>query len=350
MEAGTTTFVTRGQGQLGEPGVSFDGALSGDGQSVAFVTRDRMQLEDDNGNYDVYVRRIAAGNTVLVSRPDGAGTAAPDASSVEPAINYDGTRVAFRSQAKLELADANAYDDVYRRNIADATTDLISARDADGKAGNGLSVSPAISASGDTVAFSSQVTDLDKELPGPANGRFDVFVRAAGDQRNVTVGLYPGAEATSRDPDVAGEAGAALRVAFTTVVTPPQGTETSQVGVRAMASRATEVVSRSGAEGPLGDGYSNGASISANGEVVTFATTSQNLGGGIGGDSTDLVARDLRTGEMGIVSAPAGGPLPEDLDNVEVRAGRSELSPDGRYAVFVAGHDGLGVADRYAPR
>ena len=345
VAAGTTTFVTRGQGPLGPPGVSFDGALSGDGRSAAFVTRDKMQLADDNGVFDVYVRRIAAGDTVLVSRPDGASTAAPGP-SVEPAINYDGTRVAFRSQAKLEAADGNAYDDVYRRNTGDATTDLISARDADGKSGNGLSVSPAISASGDTVAYSSQVADMDKELPGTANGRFDVFVRDAGDQRNVSVGLYPGADATSREPDVAGESGAALRVAFTTVVTPPQGLETSQVAVRAMSSRATEIVSRTGTDGPLGDGYSNGASISASGEVVTFATTAQNLGGGIGGDSTDIVARDLRTGDMGIVSAPAGGPLAEDLDEVEVRAGRSQLSPDGRYAVFSAGHDGLGVADR----
>src|SRR5687767_5721252 len=66
VQAGATTFVTRGQGPLGEPGVSHDGAISGDGRSVAFVTGDRMQLEDANGTLDVYVRRIAAGDTVLV--------------------------------------------------------------------------------------------------------------------------------------------------------------------------------------------------------------------------------------------------------------------------------------------
>jgi Tol biopolymer transport system component len=59
-----------------------------------------------------------------------------------------------------------------------------------------------------------------------------------------------------------------------------------------------------------------------------------------------VAARVLATGANELVSAPAAGPLPEDLEHAYARPGSGSLTPDARFAVFEAGHDGLGVADR----
>ncbi len=96
------------------------------------------------------------------------------------------------------------------------------------------------------------------------------------------------------------------------------------------------------ADGALGDADSHAPSLSDDGAVVVFTTEAGNLGAGLGGDHTDVAAHAVAGGAHQLVSAPATGPLPEDLDDAQP----GQLTPDARFAVFAAGHDGLGVPGR----
>ena len=147
---------------------------------------------------------------------------------------------------------------------------------------------------------------------------------------------------SSSQPSVAGDPGT-LRVAFTTVLAADPAA--TQIAVRTVASGEVELASATQAGQPAGDD-SYQPSISADGRVVAFGTRASDLGAGSGGDHEDIVARDLPAGRTELVSAPASGPLPEDLSEVSVRQAAGQLSPDARYAAFSAEHDGLGLVDR----
>ena len=344
LDAQTTALSSRGQGQVGEPGPANDVAISGNGQTVVFTTAARMQLEDKNGAQDVYARR--AGDTILVSRATGA--AAPlNAGSIEPSVNYDGTRVAFGASGKLSDKDTNGVRDVYRRNLAAATTDLISARDSDGSAGDRESWQPAISATGDAVAYTSRASDLDAQHPSDGQGSPDVLVRIGGDQRELSRASSSRRAGRPGAPTSAAISRAPCAVAFTaSEPTAIPSDPDYQVVVRDPVSMSVQVASRAGVAGPPGDSWSDSPSISESGSVVSFSTGAQNLGGGIGGDAGDVAARDLAAGTTSLVSAPASGPLADDLDFIQVLSGKGQLTPDARFAVFEASHDGLGLADR----
>jgi len=154
-------------------------ALDADGSRVAFVTSatDFSAVPDANLVPDVWVRDVSAGLVIPVSVATG-GAAMANKGATAPAINGDGTRVAFDS-ASTNLgtpSDVNAgLTDVFLRDLAAGTTDLVSRTNGqNGISGNGLSDRPSIDASGNRIAFETSANDL---IPGDSNGTSDVFVR-----------------------------------------------------------------------------------------------------------------------------------------------------------------------------
>ena len=144
---GTTHLVSKtpGGGLLpsdGRPGVDNAG-------TVAFVTATNVtSIGDNNGTSDVYLRIGATGSapsTVRVSlSATGAQLTAP---STRPSISADGQLVTFETAAAAVTGDTNTLTDIYVRDIAAATTVLVS-RTAAGAAGNGNSTEASISPSG----------------------------------------------------------------------------------------------------------------------------------------------------------------------------------------------------------
>ena len=160
-------------------------AISADGNRIAFTTAATNLAGDDaNGLPDVFVRDVAAATTVLASRqPNGAPV--PLASG-DPALSGDGNRVAFSTSSSMDAQDTGNAD-VYLRDLAAGTTVLVSRRGANGPAGDDDSSAPALDADGSHVAFHSSATDLDPPFTD-ANLDVDVFVRdvAAGQVRLVS--------------------------------------------------------------------------------------------------------------------------------------------------------------------
>jgi len=96
--------------------------------------------------------------------------------SSSPAISADGSSVAFTSAASnLVLGDSNGFEDVFVHDTVTGVTERVSV-DSTGHQGNGDSLSPAISADGSYVAFTSAASNL---VSGDTNGFEDVFVSTA---------------------------------------------------------------------------------------------------------------------------------------------------------------------------
>jgi Tol biopolymer transport system component len=148
-------------------------SLSHDGRYVAFES-DSPGLAgpgDTNDWTDVFVRDRVAGTTQRIS-VTSAGVQA-DLGGESPSISGDGRFVAFSSSEPLVASDTNNQTDIYVRDRAANTTNLVSLRTT-GTISNGMSTEPAISASGRYVAFVSTATDLD----GTADTtNADIFVR-----------------------------------------------------------------------------------------------------------------------------------------------------------------------------
>lgn len=276
----------------GDQGTSHsrDPSLSGTGRYVAFEsTASNLVTGDTNGASDVFVHDVARRSTARVS-VSSSGVEA-NGSSATPTISANGRFVAFRSFASnLVGSDTNGEPDIFVHDLLLHRTERVSVRHGSGQA-NASSRSPAISADGRYVAFSSSATNL---VDGDTNGAEDVFVRD--------------------------------RLARTT-------TRESVTGAGAQA-----------------DGASGNPTIAADGTVIAFDSVASNLGAGdtricfvpgfpfpTSRNCLDIFARDRTTGAVEWVTAPrfpsAADWSPESI--------APALSGDGRYVAFESGLDNL---------
>jgi Tol biopolymer transport system component len=196
-----------------------------------------------------------------------------------PSISQDGRWVAFDSAARnLAANDTNYAIDVFVHDRQTGATLLISVQD-DGTVLNYHSFSPSISPDGRFVAYSSygSFTTL-----GDWNARSDIFVH-------------------DRDPD--------------------------GNGVFDEGNAVTAIVSLD-PNGNPGDGDSEFPSISADGNVISFRSTSTNLVSGDGNGLPDIFVHDRTTGTTIRVSVTPGG---GDADKV---SDEPVLSSDGSAVAY----------------
>lgn len=159
-------------------GISFHPALNEDGSVVAFKSEASNLVADDfNGQPDIFVHDCVAGTTERVSISNS-GAEGNDI-SIPPSITRDGRRIAFGSFASnLAGIPTNGRSQIYVRDLDEQVTVLISVNDA-GAAQNGSSpdLPPSICPDGDFVAFASAATNL---VPGDTNGHQDIFFGSVG--------------------------------------------------------------------------------------------------------------------------------------------------------------------------
>jgi Tol biopolymer transport system component len=161
--------------------------LSAHGRYVVMVSdASNLVPQDTNHHPDVFVRDRLRGITERVS-VGPRGRQADGEDIFYAAISADGRFVAYDSDAtNLVRGDTNGAFDVFVRDRLRRTTVRASVSST-GRQGNGHSVSPALSANGLYVAYTSVATNLVK---GDTNHRSDVFVRdlRTGVTRRVSVG------------------------------------------------------------------------------------------------------------------------------------------------------------------
>ena len=343
-------FVSRATGGAGAPADAgnFEPAISADGRLVAFESlAGNLSGEDGDGFNDVFVRDTATQTLILASRANGPGGAGGDDGSGGVAISADGRFVAFNSGAdNLSGEDVEAVTDVFVRDLQAATTTLVSREGGPGGAGgDDTSFDAAISADGRIVAFTSSADNLsDADALGP-----DVFVRdlQAGVTALVSRESGPGGaggDSASGGPAISADG---RFVAFDSTAQ-NLSDEDEDVGdradvfVRDLQANTTTLVSRaSGPVGAAGDGISFEASISADGRLVAFESSADNLSGGDDDAVNDIFVRDLRAGTTTLASR-AAGPAGAGGDGF---SGSPALSADGRHVAFASAAGNLSAED-----
>ncbi len=280
-------------------------AISADGRFVAFVSAaTNLVPGDTNGQSDVFVhdRQTRTTERVSVASAGIEGHGWSD----RPAISANGRFVAFVSAAPdLVPGDTNGRSDVFVHDRQTGTTERVSV-DSAGTQADGDSDSPALSADGRFVAFVSVATNL---VPGDTNGRSDVFVHDRQTRRTERVSVD--SAGTQADGDSASPALSAdgRFVAFSSSATnlvPGDTNGQADVFVHDRQVRTTERVSVDSA-GHESDGWSDRPSISAGGRFVAFCTFATNLVAGDTNGQWDEFVHDRRTGATERVSVDNAG-------------------------------------------
>jgi cold shock CspA family protein len=175
LVGGATVRVSVDSSGAQSNGASRNPSISGDGRFVVFESdANNLVPGDSNGTTDIFVmdRDVNANGTydepgdiatTRVSVVTGGGEATGGAST-NPVISEDGRFVAFQSAAPnlatgIAIDDTNGTFDVFRHEIATATTILVS-ENTSGVPATGASTFPAISADGSFVVFQSPAPDL----------------------------------------------------------------------------------------------------------------------------------------------------------------------------------------------
>jgi hypothetical protein len=276
--------------------------------------------EDAHGNITTAQAtvRVPKSGATLISR-DGLPADGP---SRAVAINVDGSVVAFSSDAaNLVPHDSNQLRDVFVRNRPPLLTERVSVSDAEGQA-NGASGAPAISATGQFVAFSSTARNL---VSGDTNGRSDVFVRdrvAGATERVSVVGLNGEANGTSGLPSISGDG---RFVAFQSLADNLVGADTNGTADIFVRDRLTQTTERL-CDAMQANSFSTTPAISADGRVVAFASAATNLVAGDTNRRIDIFTCDRDTGLLERSSVNSSG---EEADGSSFLPAISE---DGRYA------------------
>ncbi|MEG4810173.1 calcium-binding protein [Microcoleus sp. F8-D3] len=167
----TNRLSVNSSGNQGNFG-SITAAISADGRFVAFESNaSNLVTDDTNGTSDIFAHDRLTNTTSIVSINSTGDRA--NRSSFKPSISADGRFIAFDSLAdNLATADTNGTNDIFVRDRDTATTTRISVN-SEGQGADITSFNPAVSATGNVIAFDSFATNL---VDRDTNSSRDIFL------------------------------------------------------------------------------------------------------------------------------------------------------------------------------
>ncbi|WP_127995561.1 beta strand repeat-containing protein [Piscinibacter defluvii] len=333
LRSGETRLVSADADGVRFPGFANPGGASADARFVVFNTPTALDPLDINGVSDVYVKDMLTGALLLASQTaDGArGTA----SSFEPGISADGTKVLFGSQDSTLLGAAGPAQVLVKDLVSGEL--VVASSDAQGNAAATGGQNGAFSASGRLVVFDSDAA----LVAGDLGGRVDVFVKDL-ETGQVTLVSSSSAGVQGDATSSNGRFGGDRWVVFLSGSGNLAGGDSNGVTdiyVKDLETGTTRLVS-SNASGVVGNAESTAAAISADGRFVAFLSTASNLVAGDTNGATDLFIKDLSTGAIRRVSTDAAGNQASG-NTLEV----GNFSADGSRIVFTSAADSLVAGD-----
>src|SRR6478735_366686 len=311
-------------------------STSADGRYVAFASMATNLVPGDQDMVvDVFVKDLATGNVELVSQT--ADGLKGNAISERPSISADGQRVAFDSAAdNLSPDDTDGYPDVLVKDLRTGKL-TVATSTADGTKAAGGGSAASLSADGSAVAFASKATNLSSDTP---DGRSHVYVK------NLDSGLLtvadggtidrPDQQFGANDPALSADGQV---VAFATDaggLDPVDTDQRSDVYVRDLQTSQLRLASVNG-DGAKGDSPSGNPSLSGDGTLVAFETASANLDPGDTDQSSDVYVKNLKDGSLRLGSTDIAGV------KANQSVGYPSLSRDGSYLAFSTDATNLGI-------
>ena len=339
---GTATLVSHFVERVSRPGngASVDASLSADGAFVVFISAATdlvAGVTDTNGGKDAFLYDRATGQSVLVSRTSASPTTAGNGVSSEVVLSADGSHVAFVSQAGDLVAGQSGpgptlIPNVFLYRRSDAAVTLVShAMAGSQQTGHGSSHHPAISQDGAFVAFVSAASDLAPPVSAPTT--FDPYVflyqRSDGAITRLSDARPPGVFGfATGHPRISADGG---EVAFASLVNLDGAlTFGGNVHLYSRASGIRTLVSRSMASPSTpANGVSSMPELSANGEVVAFASRASDLIGRDFNDRQDVFLYKRATGTLTAASVAA---VPSQTPAWTSRS--TSISEDGNVVTF----------------
>ena len=309
-------------------------SISEDGRYVVFLSDDFKVIPHDNTlGADVFVHDRHTGSTEMVSVDNNGNQANFDsiglAPDYKPAISGDGRYVAFISFASnLAPQDTNFLEDVFVHDRETGTTERVSVS-SDGVEADEFSLHVSISSDGRYVVFETGATNL---VADDTNGASDIFVhdRRTGITERVSIssnGIQ--GDGDSYYPTISADG---RYVAFESDASNLVTDDTNGVMDVFVHDRLTGVTRRVSAasDGSEGNSASGGASISADGSCVAFASAASNLVDNDTNNEMDVFVHDLQTSTTGLISVAWSG---ESADGASFQ---SSINATGRYVVFTS--------------
>jgi Tol biopolymer transport system component len=286
---------------------SVNPSLSADGRFVAFEsTATTLDPACGTGVRQIFLKDRMTGEVICVSRTNPPGDQASDS----PVVSPDGGTVAFRSTARNLAAPCNtgiAQIFVWDRQSRAIACVTIGTDGRPGDVGSGV---PALSDDGRVIAFESEARNLTGDC---RTGVRQVFVRDRTVTPNATtcLSVSPGGAAgngASGRPAISGSGNVvAFESAAGNLVAADCTTGLMQIFVRVRDAAATSCVSVSPLGAP-GDLASRGADISADGNKVAFESSATNLvASGCTDGTLQIFLRNRVTGVTTCVSVGPGG-------------------------------------------
>ncbi|HEV7862987.1 MAG TPA: hypothetical protein VGR20_09810, partial [Acidimicrobiia bacterium] len=357
----TTDVLSRCSNTIGDdqsfaPKITSDTSVGNPSAGVSFVSdagnllqgscRESNAPDDTNNTTDVYFRPIRQSPVVndRVSR-DTAG-AQFNRPSLESAVSEDGRLVAFTTGSPdAANGGPGAGADVFGRNrgATPGVTTRVSAPTNGTALGPAMTEFPALSGDGKTVAYVSAAPDL---VTDDSNGLTDVFVsdRVRNETTRVSLGLN-GAQAngpSGTDSPPALSADGQI-VAFASQASNLVADDNNTAGDVFVYDRAKKAATRvsvgpNGVEATGGDSYS--PALSADGRYVAFASDATNL---VGADDTNSATDVFVYDRQAKTTIRASvGPNGAQADQISYSP---SISGDGSVVAFVSLAHGLALGD-----
>ncbi len=295
--------ITESGDQIAQPATGRP-AVSGNGRVMAFTTdAPGVVASDLNGRADVFVHDV---NDNSVSRASVADGGLEGGGGSSPALNDDGSIVAFESSGTAFVHDTNQRPDVFVHDRGSMRTTRVSVSSTGAEAA-GTSRFPALSATGQVVAFVSDAPNL---VSGDTNQRWDVFVHDRGSRRTARVSVASGGRQAAGDPAPSPPSISAdgTRVAFASTAPDLARGDTngeSDIFVHDLTTRRTI---RIDLRATMGARFvqPRDPAISGDGRHVAFSADRQSAWAfGLPG-GRDILVADLTTGQIRVVTAAGG--------------------------------------------
>jgi len=313
------------------------GVISADGRYVAFKTyASDLDPRDTNGKADIYVRDRLTNTTQLVSL-NLSGTASGNGVSQRPQISANGRYVVYESYASdLVAADMNLAPDIFVYDTQTHTNQLVSVALGSSNSGNGGSSQAAFTPDGRYVAFSSTAWNLVSVTPGGVN----VFLRDLVAGTTTLVSASNGNTASADEPVITPDGRfVAFRSARPGLV-PTLTSVGEDIFVWDRLTRTTKLVSINGAGTAGENGNADHPVISDDGRIIAFETYGSDLGLRDTNGFSDIYARDMATNRTYLVSANSSG-----SDSGNNHSFNPTMSANGQVIVFESSANNLGPRD-----